>query len=88
MDDLEMEVSELSDRKSDLKRDREFMSSSFYIEKEARNKLNLVLRGEEIYVYPDDKNARNVLPEFSDKLGSKDSVEEKSNVRLWTELFF
>ena len=88
MDDLEMEVSELSDRKSDLKRDREFMSSSFYIEKEARNKLNLVLPGEEIYVYPDDKNARNVLPEFSDKLGSKDSVEEKSNVRLWTELFF
>ena len=82
-DGLKNRVSELEDEKSRLMKEVSYQKSVEYVEQEARNKLNMVREGEEVYVAP----AAKVLGAVS---YSRDAQRSASagNPALWLELFF
>jgi len=82
-DGLKNRVSELEDEKSRLMKEVSYQKSVEYVEQEARNKLNMVREGEEIYVVP----AVKVLG-VSTSLQSEYRKAGTNNPALWLELFF
>ena len=86
LEGLQGEVIALEDQEGKLKQDIDKSKTFGFIEKEARERLNMILPGEQVYVVPDDDQ---------DVLSSKDLYRPKvsdrstkSNVQLWLDLFF
>jgi cell division protein FtsB len=82
LDDIQREVKDLEEEKALLQEDIEYRKTTHFIEKEARNKLNMILPGEVVYVLPIEPKSA-VLSEQTDK----NKGENKSNPGLWLELF-
>lgn len=83
LDRLRDEVVSLEEEKVSLEEDLEYRKSTYYIEMEARNKLNLIKPGEYVYISP------VVLSEFSERaLSENHDAKVFSNSRQWLELFF
>jgi len=82
LDDLKSEISGLEAEKGSLEQDIAYKATDDYVEERARNALNFVKPGEKVYVVP------QVLGDASRKLSAVSDSVEKSNLRLWYELFF
>jgi len=98
LEDAQNEVSLLEQEKVALQKSNEYKKSEEFIEKTAREDLNMVKPGESVYVVKDFKKPSeksvasvvgNVLSAKSVKLvGAKTSAQRAENLRLWWELFF
>lgn len=82
LDELKGGVILLEDEKAVLVKELEYKKTADYIEREARNKLNLAKPGEQIFVAPEVLSAAASGEAMVPKEG------EKSNPQLWLELFF
>lgn len=81
---LEAEIGKLQNNKDDLGALLEYAKTDSFVEKEAREKLNLVKQGEEVLVIPDVDVSLSLEPANE----SEGAVLPKSHVRLWWEYFF
>lgn len=88
LDALKNEVSALEETKVALERELDFKSTDSFIEEEARNKLNLIKPGEEVFVMPVDKSSRTITSQVLSATTEVDSVGTQSNFKKWVELFF
>ena len=88
LDALKNEVSELEETKVALERELDFKSTDSFIEEEARNKLNLIKPGEEVFVMPVDKSSQTVTSQVLSATTEVDSAGTQSNFKKWVELFF
>ena len=84
---INREVAILEQKKSEIEKDIEYRNSEEYIEEKARNELNLIRPGEEVYVVVGGENnsASDVLSE-ADIRGEDEKKE--SNWYSWYKLFF
>jgi cell division protein FtsB len=82
LESLQSEVGALEEKKGFLERSLEYKKTEEYIEERARNALNLVRPGEEVYVSP------RVMGSSSERLEEFRSKEDRPNYLLWLELFF
>lgn len=78
---LEAEQKKLEDNNLDLTALLKYYKSDEYIEKEAREKLNMARVGEHVVIVPDNEAA-------SKKDQSSDKFKNKKNWELWVEYFF
>ena len=90
LDDVQKEVAEMEKQVRDLNADIEYKKTDAYIEEKARNDLNMIRPGEQVYVVVDSgKNAPS-----SGVLGTQDKSEKKENSSkdanwyAWYKLFF
>ncbi len=98
LEDAQNEVSLLEQEKVALQKSNEYKKSEEFIEKTAREDLNMVKPGESVYVVKDFKKPSeksvasvvgNVLSAKSVTLvGAKTITQRAENLRLWWELFF
>jgi cell division protein DivIC len=91
LETLKNEVYELEIKKADLRKEISYQKTDEYIEREARNKLNMVRPNELVYV---------VDPELEKMLETNDVLSESavfddesrsdtsSNIRKWVDLLF
>lgn len=87
LDDLKAEVTLLEEDKLALLSELEFQKSDDYVEQEARNKLNLVKPGENVYVLSNEFEEDLQKDLFKENVLSMNSeVKEKSNLKLWLDL--
>lgn len=87
LEDLRLEVALLEEDKLALVSELKFQKSDVYIEREARDKLNLVKPGENIYVLStafEDDLQKDLFKENVLSMDSEDN--EKSNFKLWLDL--
>ncbi len=80
LDELKEGVASLEQEKLTLSEELEYKKTDEFVESEARNKFGFVKPGEEIFVYP------QVLSEASHNIEYADA--EKSNPKMWLEVFF
>jgi len=86
LDDLRAEVSELKKKKENLEKELLYKKTDEFVEKAARNELNLVKPGEKVYVVvggSDNKKKRTEVLSSSSKRGENESV-----IYQWYRLFF
>ena len=81
---LEAEIGKLENNKDDLGALLEYAKTDSFVEKEAREKLNLAKQGEEVVVIPDVDDPAQAEPDAQ----SESASLGKSYVRLWGEYFF
>lgn len=89
MNDLESEVRGLSSKKKALEESIEYKKTEEYIEEKARNDLNLIKPGENVYVISgpgSEDYSEKVLSRFSDR--TKKPTKEDANWYKWYKLFF
>ncbi len=88
LDDLRVEVADLEGKKVAMEQELTFRRTSEYIAREARNKLNMILPGEEVYVV-----ANNVPVASKDNSGdvsgakTEQTAKPVSNFDQWLALF-
>jgi cell division protein FtsB len=82
LSELKQEVASLEEQEKILEERISYKQTAEFVEKEAREKLSMVLPGEEIFVYPEGIFEKSVLG-VSDIVTAK----EASNVKLWLQLF-
>jgi cell division protein FtsB len=90
MRDLENEVAGLQNKKKELEESIEYKKTEEYIEEKARNDLNLIKPGENIYVISgpgsEGYSEQKVLSGSSDH--TKKGAKENANWYKWYKLFF
>lgn len=81
IEEIERNVAELRQKNQELKEAREYYSSDEFVEKEARNRLNLAKPGETMVILPSN---------LAEILGRKDNQEVRAvpNWKKWWDLFF
>jgi len=79
---MSAEVSGLKDEEKSLKDELSYKKSDDFVVTEARNKLNMVKKGEEIFAKP---VVLGIKDESSDNQKPEKRIE--SNVSLWVKLF-
>ncbi len=52
LDNLKSEVTQLEARQAQLRQELTYKKTDTFVEEEARNKLNMVKKGEEIFIFP------------------------------------
>ena len=87
------DVLSLQDRKNILEENIRYKKSWRYIEKVARDKLNMSLPGEEIFLYPEitemeDQQANSTKDADNAKKDKKSIPSEKTPAEEWRDLFF
>lgn len=97
LDELETDISALEKAKTGLAADIEYRKTDEFVEEKARNELNLIKPGEQVYVLPNGLNkplpAKNSVLAANDFRGSLEeklkfiSKNEDANWLLWLELF-
>ncbi|PIR94554.1 hypothetical protein COT97_00755 [Candidatus Falkowbacteria bacterium CG10_big_fil_rev_8_21_14_0_10_39_11] len=84
---LNQEIETLSSQKQEFLQTIDHYNSDFFVEKEARTKLNLKKPGENIVVVKlDDINSVN--SDDSSKVGDPGSNSSQNNLVLWWNYFF
>ncbi len=86
LDDLKGEVAGLEEKKRLLEGQIDYRRSPEYIEKEARNKLNMVKPGEEVYVVR-DAEVRKALASAEKRPEAGPNQPQPANYVLWLDLF-
>ena len=81
IENMEDKIEELALNSKELKERLEYVQSDEFVEKEARDKLNMAKEDEIIVVLPEDFK----VPDFQ---ASKDSTEDLPNWQQWLKLFF
>ncbi len=95
LQNMQQDVSGLETRKRALEQDLRYKKTSRFVEEEARNRLNMIKKGEKVLVLPSlQQKPQTTLSSASrpiDKnvLGTSDAAsnEETSNFWQWVELF-
>ncbi len=90
LDDVQKEVAEMEKQARDLNADIEYKKTDAYIEEKARNDLNMIKPGEQVYVVVDSgKNASldGVLG-TQNKSEKKENSSKDANWYAWYKLFF
>lgn len=82
--DLKQRVEEEEKKRSELSSQKVEVSSSGFIEKEARDTLGLSKEGESIVVLPPQEFLKGLVKPVTDD----NSIENKPNWQKWLELFF
>lgn len=77
LSELESQVLGLQIQKQDLEKEISFQQSDEYIEQEARNKLNLIKQGEQLYVVSQDLDEEIKLHSNLDVRNLDESVDTK-----------
>lgn len=97
LDDVKGEISLLGQQKTDLEKSIEYKKSDDFIEKTARNELNLAKSGESVYVIrglvKDEakivENGSGVLSAVSTSKRETKTIEDRiNNLKLWIKLLF
>lgn len=86
LEELRSDVSTLETEKAALEQELAFKQTDEFVEQEARNKLNLVKPGEEVYIIPTDPDA--VSSNFDVLAATDENIAVESNVQQWINLFF
>ncbi len=96
LQNMQENVSGLETRKKALEKDLEYKKTSRFVEEEARNRLNMIKKGEKVLVLPSLQEKPQITlsnaskPISKDVLGAADTAvtdEENSNFWQWVELF-
>lgn len=97
LEDIKDEISSLEQEKSTLANSINYKKSDSYVEKVARDELNMVKPGESVYVVNDQNSSQQNVVTAEDVLSSSSSrqngakltfAERKRNIRLWWALLF
>ena len=93
LDDVKDDISLLGQQKADLEKSIEYKKSGDFIEKIARNELNLAKSGESVYVISglvkDEGNIKeNGSAVFVRQKESKPMAVRIKNLNLWFKLLF
>ena len=93
LDDVKDDISLLGQQKADLEKSIEYKKSGDFIEKIARNELNLAKSGESVYVISglvkDEANIKeNGSAVFVRQKESKPMAVRIKNLNLWFKLLF
>ena len=83
LNSLNQGVITLEQDKADLEEELSYRRTLEFVEKEAREKLSMILPGEDVFVYPDVRANKKVL---SSTVTAK-SDHSDSNILLWLRLF-
>lgn len=78
---LEEEISKLESKNTELSELINYLKSDDFVEKEAREKLNMQRPGEQVVLISKNETERTEINGVSD-------VQEKKNWQLWLEYFF
>lgn len=81
VESLEQEIAELEDKSLELSAMIKYLRSDEFVEREAREKLNLQKPGEKVVIVPESEL------EIARVAGEEDS-KNKRNWELWLEYFF
>jgi cell division protein DivIC len=90
LDSVQKEVAGMEKQVKDLNSDIEYKKTNAYIEEKARNDLNMIKPGEQVYVVVDSGKSApssNVLG-TQDTNAKKESVSKDANWYAWYKLFF
>jgi cell division protein FtsB len=90
LDDVQKEVASMQKQVKDLNADIEYKKTDVYIEEKARNDLNLIKPGEQVYVVVDsgkNTSSAEVLGTQSNNTGKKNNPKD-ANWYSWYKLFF
>lgn len=83
LDILKAEVAQLEQKREELEATAEYYKTDDFIEKEARDKLNMVKPGEKIVIITDDKS------QGGEVATDQETIEEQiPNWEKWRRLFF
>lgn len=92
---MQKTVSGLEKRKAALDKELKYKKTERFVEEQARNRLNMAKRGEEVLVLsPSFKDVSKITDKLErpagQVMGDTDSLEneERRNFWLWLELFF
>ncbi len=95
LEQTDQEVLSLKNKKEELETSIEYKETDDYIEEAARNELNLVRPGEEIYIFPEDLATKEeeVLENESTELDLKTrsslvDTKDTPPIEQWKELLF
>ena len=83
--DVREDVLSLEQEKEQLIQEIKDKETQEYIEKTAREELNLVKPNDEIYIYPEEKDINTIKP-TRDR--AKNFLERKTPLQQWIELIF
>lgn len=90
LDDVQKEVAEMGKQVRDLNVDIEYKKTDAYIEEKARNDLNMIRPGEQVYVVVDsgkNESSSEVLGTQKKSEKERDSSKD-TNWYAWYKLFF
>jgi len=85
---LELDISKLEHEKDSLGALIEYAKTDSFVQKEAREKLNLTAQGESVVVIPEIDSGTSVAVEESSVKAHNGSILGESNVKIWWEYFF
>lgn len=95
LENMQKTVKGLEKKKQSLDKELKYKKTSRFIEEQARNRLNMVKKGEEVLVLPASLQDPSKVSAKLDKptmqvLGDTDTPEneDRRNFWLWLELFF
>jgi len=87
--DLEVEVAHLEKKKEEIESSIEYKKTDEYVEGFARNELNMVKPGEEVFVVVKGDNlSSDLLGSEEINTGDNKMKDDKSNFAKWIALFF
>lgn len=95
LENMQKTVSKLESKKKATEKDLKYKKTARFIEEQARNRLNMVKKGEEVLVLPSSLRTPTQISGGMQKpsmqvLGTSDSEEENASRRnfwLWVDLF-
>ncbi len=82
------EVLALRNRKADLVQDIEYKKTAEYAEEMARNSLNMIKPGEEVYIYPQNTPMGGSKPVEQEIELTPANRQERTPLQEWIDLFF
>ena len=83
LSELKEEVASLEEQEAVLEEKISYKQTVGFIEKEAREKLSMIMPGEEVFVFSGENKLRSVLSASSEKV----SRSNEPNFKLWLRLF-
>jgi cell division protein FtsB len=88
LDREKKEVLALRDHKADLVQDIEYKKTAEYAEEVARNSLNMIKPGEEVYIYPQNTPTEGSESVEQEMERTPTNQREKTPLQEWVDLFF
>ncbi len=89
LDELSQEVASLSQKKENLKKGIEYQNTVAFVEDKARNDLNMIMPGEQVYVLSQEAGVLGANHEVSSisSLAKVVSPSSNQNITAWLNLF-
>jgi len=84
VEEEKIKIEELKIENDNLMKEIDKVSSEVYIEKQLRDKLGLVKKGEYIVVLPDEETLRKLAP----KIRKEEDILPLPNYKKWINLFY